>query len=57
MLPAPLEQVLADSRIVFVLAGATTENQAMLDADRLNLLQKGACLVLVSRGRWWISTP
>ncbi len=47
--PCPLEALLAASRIVFVLAGATAENQAMLDRRRLGLMPRGACLVLVSR--------
>ncbi|MFI5339112.1 MAG: hydroxyacid dehydrogenase [Candidatus Methylomirabilales bacterium] len=49
MVPSSLEELLASSRIVFVLAGATAENRAMLDRRKLNLMQKGACLVLVSR--------
>ncbi len=49
MVPSSLEGLLASSRIVFVLAGATAENRAMLDRRKLNLMQKGACLVLVSR--------
>jgi phosphoglycerate dehydrogenase-like enzyme len=49
MLPCGLEALLAASRVVFVLAGVTTENQAMLDRTRLALMPSGACLVLVSR--------
>ncbi len=49
MTPSSLEDLLGVSRIVFVLAGATSENQAMLDRRRLDLMPKGACLVLVSR--------
>jgi phosphoglycerate dehydrogenase-like enzyme len=49
MIPASLEDLLTSSRIVFVLAGATAENRAMLDRRKLNLMKKGACLVLVSR--------
>lgn len=47
--PSSLEDLLAASRFVFVLAGATADNRAMLDRRRLSLLPKGACLVLVSR--------
>jgi len=47
--PAPLERVLRTSRVLFVLAGATSENRAMLGAKELDLLPRGACLVLVSR--------
>ncbi|HSB70606.1 MAG TPA: hydroxyacid dehydrogenase [Candidatus Methylomirabilis sp.] len=49
MTPSSLEDLLTSSQIVFVLAGATAENQAMLDRRRLDLMPKGACLVLVSR--------
>jgi phosphoglycerate dehydrogenase-like enzyme len=49
MIPSSLEDLLASSHIVFVLAGATAENRAMLDRRKLNLMKKGACLVLVSR--------
>jgi phosphoglycerate dehydrogenase-like enzyme len=49
MEPAPLETVLRTSRVVFVLAGATSENQAMLGARQLDLLPRAASLVLVSR--------
>ena len=49
MIPSSLEELLASSRIVFVLAGATAENRAMLDRRKLDLMQKAACLVLVSR--------
>jgi len=49
MEPAPLETVLRTSRVVFVLAGATSENRAMLGARQLDLLPRGSCLVLVSR--------
>jgi phosphoglycerate dehydrogenase-like enzyme len=34
---------------VFILAGATVENQAMIGRRELNLMQKGACLILTSR--------
>jgi len=49
MEPCSLELLLTASRIVFVLAGATAENQAMLNRRRLDLMSEGACLVLVSR--------
>lgn len=49
MEPVPLERLLTSSRVVFVLAGATAENRAMLDRRALDLLPRGACLVLVSR--------
>jgi phosphoglycerate dehydrogenase-like enzyme len=49
MEPSPLERVLRTSRVLFVLAGATSENRAMLGVGQLDLLPRGACLVLVSR--------
>lgn len=49
MVPSSLEEVLASSQIVFVLAGATEESRGMLNKRTLNLMKKGACLVLVSR--------
>jgi len=49
MLPCSLDVLLAASQVVFVLAGATEENRAMLDRRRLDRMPTGACLVLVSR--------
>lgn len=49
MIPSSLEMLLASSQLVFVLAGATEENRAMLNRRTLNLMRKGASLVLVSR--------
>jgi phosphoglycerate dehydrogenase-like enzyme len=49
MEPTPLAALLRASRLVFVLAGATAENRAMLGRRQLDLLPKGAGLVLVSR--------
>jgi phosphoglycerate dehydrogenase-like enzyme len=49
MIPTSLDDVLAKSRVLFVLAGATAENQAMLGKRQLDFMPKGACLVLVSR--------
>jgi phosphoglycerate dehydrogenase-like enzyme len=49
MVPCALDELLAASRLVFVLAGVTTENQAMLGRARLAMMPRGACLVLVSR--------
>lgn len=47
--PAPLEEVLATSKIVFVLASVTTANQGFLSRRELALLQDGAVFLLVSR--------
>jgi len=49
MIPSSLDEVLARSKILFVLAGATAENQAMIGKSQLDRMPKGACLVLVSR--------
>jgi len=49
MTPSSLDELLASSQIVFVLAGVTVDNRAMLDKGKLDLMRKGACLVLVSR--------
>lgn len=49
MTPSSLDTVLATSRILFVLAGATAENQAMIGKRELDRMPMGACLVLVSR--------
>lgn len=49
MIPSSLDELLASSCLVFVLAGATEENKAMLNKSTLNLMKKGACLVLASR--------
>ena len=49
MVPSSLDDVLAKSRVLFVLAGATAENQAMIGKCELDRMPNGACLVLVSR--------
>jgi len=49
LVPVSLAELLAASRIVFVLAGATEENRAMLGRKEFDLMPEGACLVLVSR--------
>jgi phosphoglycerate dehydrogenase-like enzyme len=49
MLPVSLDEVLGRSQVLFVLAGATAENQAMLGKRQLDRMPTGACLVLVSR--------
>jgi phosphoglycerate dehydrogenase-like enzyme len=49
MTPSSLDEVLSSSQIVFLLAGATADNQAMIGRRELNLLRKGACLVVTSR--------
>jgi phosphoglycerate dehydrogenase-like enzyme len=47
--PVPLDELLATSRIVFVLASATTENEGFLGARALSRLADGAVLLLMSR--------
>lgn len=47
--PASLEDVLSQSRFVFVVASITTENRHLLNRDNLKLMQPGASLILLSR--------
>lgn len=44
-----LDEVLRTSRVTFVVAGATSQNQGFLSAEQFSSMQKGAALVLVSR--------
>jgi len=46
---ATLEEVLQGSRLIFVVAGATSQNQGFLGAEEFSLMQQGAAIVLVSR--------
>ena len=47
--PAALDDVLAGSRVVFVLAAATSDNAGFLGERELRLLPEGAVLALMSR--------
>jgi phosphoglycerate dehydrogenase-like enzyme len=47
--PAWLDEVLATSQTVFVLAGVTADNQGMIGARELALMPDGASIVLMSR--------
>lgn len=47
--PSSLEELLSCCRFVFVLAVPSPENRALLDRSRLELLQPGSVLVLMSR--------
>ena len=47
--PASLEQVLSSSRFLFLIAGATTENEGFLDRVRLSSIGEDASVVLASR--------
>jgi phosphoglycerate dehydrogenase-like enzyme len=46
---ASLNDVLQSSRLIFVTAGVTSQNQGFLGAEQFSLMQPGAALVLVSR--------
>lgn len=47
--PASLGDVLARSRVIFVLAGVTSENQGFLDRAQLATIRRDAAVVLASR--------
>jgi phosphoglycerate dehydrogenase-like enzyme len=47
--PAALDAVLAESRVLFVLAGVTSENEGFLDRARLERIRRDAAVVLISR--------
>jgi phosphoglycerate dehydrogenase-like enzyme len=47
--PIELETLLETSRVIFVLAAPTTENEALLSRSRLELIRRDAVLVLASR--------
>lgn len=47
--PADLEQLMATSQVIFVLATPTVENRALLSRELLERIQPGAVLVLISR--------
>lgn len=47
--PVDLDTLLATSRVIFVLATPTSSNQALLAADKLDLIPGDAVLVLLSR--------
>ena len=49
VIPASLEEVFSGSRLVFVVAGISTENRHLIDGSKLDLMQSGAMLVLLSR--------
>ncbi len=44
-----LGEVLQRSRLIFVVAGATSQNQGFLGAEQFSSMRRGAALVLVSR--------
>lgn len=47
--PVGLNDLFARSRVVFILAAPTTENQKSIGAQQFSVMQKGAVAVLVSR--------
>ena len=47
--PVTLDRLMAESRVIFVLAAPTTENEAMLSRKYLDMLQANSVLVLASR--------
>ena len=49
IIPASLEEVLARSRFVFVVAAVTENNNGMLNSAKLDLMQYGAGLLLLNR--------
>jgi phosphoglycerate dehydrogenase-like enzyme len=48
-IPARLDEVLTQSRVVFLLAGITDENQGLIGRREIGLIQRGAVVVLLSR--------
>jgi len=49
--PVSLQQLIANSKVIFVLAVPSTENQALLSRELLELIRPGAVLVLISRAQ------
>jgi len=47
--PASLADVLSKSRVIFILATVTTENEGFIDDKQLALVQPGAAVILMSR--------
>jgi phosphoglycerate dehydrogenase-like enzyme len=49
VVPVPLQELMRSSKIVFLLAGATRENPAMIGKEEIGLLEKGSIFILASR--------
>jgi phosphoglycerate dehydrogenase-like enzyme len=47
--PQPLDELLASSKVIYVLAAPSADNQALLSRQRLALIQPGSVLILISR--------
>ncbi len=55
--PAGLDEVLSTSRVIFVFALVTSENEGFLDRAALERIQPGSALLLMSRAGSWTSRP
>lgn len=49
VIPATFEDIMRESKVIFVLAAPTKDNEAMISRQYLEMLQKNAVLVLMSR--------
>ncbi len=49
VLPATLDEVMSQSETIFILAGVTSENQAMIGKRELALVPDGGAVILMSR--------
>lgn len=47
--PSPLNELLKQAQVIFILAGVTTENEGFLDRAKLELISPDASVVLASR--------
>lgn len=47
--PCALDELLRESKVIFILAGATAENQGFLDREQLEKIREGSAVVLASR--------
>ena len=47
--PCALDELLRESKVIFILAGATAENQGFLDREQLEKIRAGSAVVLASR--------
>jgi phosphoglycerate dehydrogenase-like enzyme len=47
--PAPIEEILTESKVTFVLAVPSASNKTLLDREKLEMIPPNAALVLVSR--------
>lgn len=49
LVPVALDEALAKSDVIFLLAGVTSDNEGFLDREKLSLIRRDACVVLASR--------